>query len=359
MQPEQNDIDQHTKSQFWLFQFLGWLPYFLFQLILLGNDNWLGAENITFAISSTLIAILGSLLLRSLYKNITEKNLSSGKWLLMMLAACLLVAAGVDIIHQGFLFSIGNLFTIFTGIHEHVPLFAKTFLLFFIYIMWSGFYLILTRQEKLNHAYLNQKSTELMLKEAKLTKLLEQLNPHFMFNTINNIRALILRDSDLARDMLSHFSDLMRYQLNANDTPFVSIRDELDFVRDYIELVRLQLGERLIYSEDIDEKLLIKKIPRMSLQLLVENALKHELNKSTTPGRLIISIQRQKSKWFLKISNDGQLKDSKTDTGVGLKNLRRRLELSTEINGKFTLIQNNDLVEASILFSDDWKNSDD
>lgn len=359
MLPKRSDIDKLTISQFWLFQFLGWLPYFLFQLILLGNDNWLGTDNFVFALSSTIIAIIGSLILRIFYKKITDKNLSAGKWLVIMIAACFLSAAAVDITHQGFLYSFGHLFAAFSGIHEHVPLFAKTFILFFVYLMWSGFYLILTRQEKLNHAFLHQKSTELMLKEAQLSKLLEQLNPHFMFNTINNIRALILRDSELARDMLSHFSDLMRYQLNANDTPFVSLRDELDFVRDYIELVRLQLGERLLYNEDIDECLLLKQIPRMSLQLLVENALKHGLNKSTKPGRLIVSIKQVKDNWFLKVSNDGRLLNGQTETGVGLKNLKRRLALSQENKCEFTLVQNDNMVEACILFSVGWEAKND
>lgn len=350
MQTEQANLNKQKRSKFWLFQFLGWSPYFIFQLILFGSDNWLGNDSLVYGISSTAIAIGGSLLLHSIFKKVTDKNLSAGKWLAIVMIACLLLSAAVDIVHQGILISMSKVIADFALIHEQQPLFAKSFILFFVYLFWSGFYLILTRQEKLNNAFLHQKSTELLLKEAQLTKLLEQLNPHFMFNTINNIRALILRDSEMARDMLTRFSDIMRYQMNITDTPLVQLRDELAFVHDFIELARLQIGKRLIFSEVIDESLLVKQIPRMSLQLLVENALKHGLNKTTSPGRLIITIAEQKNKWFVKVSNDGKLTNGQSDSGVGLKNLKQRLQLSFEDNFEFSLEQNGDMVESSMIF---------
>lgn len=98
---------------------------------------------------------------------------------------------------------------------------------------------------------------------------MEQLNPHFMFNTINNIRSLILKDTNKARDMLSSFADIMLYQINSNNDALVLLKDELSFVLEYIELNRLQLGKRLNFVQDIDSSLLNNVIPRMALQLLV------------------------------------------------------------------------------------------
>ena len=159
--------------------------------------------------------------------------------------------------------------------------------------------MVITRQAKLNEAVIQQQSLELALKDSQLKQLLEQLNPHFMFNSINNIRALILKDANKARDMLANFADIMRYQINMDDNALVSLQDELMFVRDYVALVKLQMGKRLSYEETIDESLYNKRVVKMSLQLLVENAVKHGFSQSVVPGTLSVEVAADEKGWFI------------------------------------------------------------
>ena len=200
-------------------------------------------------------------------------------------------------------------------------------------------------------------STKLFVKENRINNLLEQLNPHFMFNAINNIRALILKDTEQARDMLTSFADIMRYQININNEALVKLEDELNFVIDYIELNRLQLGSRLHFTKDIEAALLTNFIPRMALQLLVENAIKHGFGHSSSPAMLKIKIDNEASKqnpnaWFISVENSGHIdKNDSTNSGIGLANLEERLKLSFADNYTLTLTEENDVVKCKIHFN--------
>ena len=133
--------------------------------------------------------------------------------------------------------------------------------------LWSLLYVALSRQQSLRRATIAQSDLQLALKEAQLQALLGHLGPHFMFNAINNIRALILKDADAARAMLGKFAATLRYQFNQYDSPLVSVAEEMAVVRDYVDLLRLQLGTRLQYSEQVEEATLSMQVPRHSLAI--------------------------------------------------------------------------------------------
>jgi sensor histidine kinase YesM len=354
---DNTEIAQDKKLRFWLLQVCGWLPFYLLQIPIFGDDNWLSIPTLIYATSITFLAMVGSLLIRRAFIFLNHQVTRSGLWILVILIISLCTAILVDVLHNGLWFLISLKFNQFSVIHQNQPFMVITGFLWLTYIFWGSLYLALTKQETLNTALIKQQKLELLVKENKINNLLEQLNPHFMFNTINNIRALILRDTEQARDMLASFADIMRYQINNNNEALVKLEDELTFVLEYIELNRLQLGKRLQFIQDVDQNLLNNFIPRMALQLLVENAIKHGFSHSDAPVILKISINegttiQQPHSWFISVQNSGSLnKSKKTDSGIGLINLEERLRLSFENNYKLTLNEENDIVECKIQFN--------
>jgi len=345
-----------TQLRFWLFQMGGWLPFFGLLLPVFGDDNLLSNNALLFALSITIIAIFGSLQLRRLFHFLVNKIKMNSLWIVVIFFSCLIVAMIVGGIHHGLWHIISIGFSEFTPIYQNQSYFSISGLVWFVYVFWSSLYLLFTNQEKLRGAEMQQKQLELLIKETKIKSLLEQLNPHFMFNTINNIRTLILQDTDKAREMLSSFADIMRYQINSNNEAMVLLKDELAFVLEYVELNRLQLGKRLNFIQDIDEALLANFIPRMALQLLVENAIKHGFGQSAKPETLRISIAQVPSSehpkaWFLSVQNSGHINHHKVNAGIGLKNLEERLKISFAHNYQLTLTEENYMVDAKILFS--------
>ncbi|WP_144395419.1 sensor histidine kinase [Pleionea sediminis] len=199
-----------------------------------------------------------------------------------------------------------------------------TFLWAIIYTLANHFYQL--QKVKEEHDALNLK-----LKEAELSTLLGQLNPHFLFNALNNIRSLMLIDKHKAREMLTALSELLRYSLRSNKQPFRTLDEEVIIVRHYIELARIQYEERLNYQEDIDSALGDVAIPSMIVQLLVENAVRHGIDKHLGAGSLSLEIKQKNANLVVKVLNPGELDSSREDKdshGIGLQNIRRRLELS-------------------------------
>ena len=176
------------------------------------------------------------------------------------------------------------------------------------------------------------------IKDAQLGSLKSQINPHFVFNTINNIRALILEDKEKARDMLLNFSDLFRYALKNTDQSKVTLQDELEIVNQYLELLSIQFENKLKYKIDVDSGLENMTVPPMMLQLLVENAIKHGISQFKEGGSILIDIDQGNGFLNIHVKNTGSLSKSAKlgdKLGIGLENIRKRLDLI--YNGKANL----------------------
>jgi len=254
----------------------------------------------------------------------------------------------VDAVFYNTLWAVSASVPSLAPLHDEQPLFARTPLLLLMYLVWSLLYLALSRQQRLERAAAAQHALKLALKEAEVQRLLGQLSPHFIFNTINNIRALILKDGEAAQSALAKFAGTLRYQFADQNLPMVSLADELRTVHDYLDLVRLQLGGRLIYEEHIDPAALSLDVPRFSLQLLVENAIKHGLAPQPQPGILRIDALVLGNALQLDVRNSGRLGDRYASGGIGLSNLQERLQLLAA-KASLSLTQDGDLVLARLL----------
>ena len=171
---------------------------------------------------------------------------------------------------------------------------------------------------------------ETRLAEATLEALQRQLHPHFLFNTLHTISALIHRDADAADAMLTRLSDLLRLTLDRVRTQQLALKEELDFVGKYLEIERTRFGERLRVDYDVDPTVLDAAVPSFVLQPLVENALRHGLGPKVGGGRIEITARRQDDKLCLVVRDDGYgVPADELDAlneGVGVSNTRSRLQ---------------------------------
>jgi LytS/YehU family sensor histidine kinase len=169
---------------------------------------------------------------------------------------------------------------------------------------------------------------ERRLAEAKLMALQMQLNPHFLFNTLHTISALMHKDVEAADRMTARLSELLRLALDNTDANEVPLREELDFLRRYLEIEQTRFGERLTVRLDVAPDTLEARVPNLLLQPLVENAIRHGIEPHARPGLVEVSARRDEGRLLLRVSDNGAgLKPGAAiDEGVGVSNTRARLE---------------------------------
>ncbi|QSX35674.1 sensor histidine kinase [Shewanella sedimentimangrovi] len=194
------------------------------------------------------------------------------------------------------------------------------------FLFWSLVYLswLASRQKEL--AETKRLLLEVAYQEAQLSGLKQQLNPHFLFNTLNSIRAMIIKDQNIARTMVSSMSNLLRYSLYLGEQNTLPLSRELEIVEEYLALEKIRYGERLRAGFALDNGLMDIPVLPMSLQTLVENAIKHNIQRTERGISLTIGAQRQGQELRLWVENEGQLQ-SEDSGGLGLKNIRQRLKL--------------------------------
>jgi LytS/YehU family sensor histidine kinase len=170
---------------------------------------------------------------------------------------------------------------------------------------------------------------ESLVKETELKMLRSQINPHFLFNSLNSISSLTVTDPEKARSMVIKLSDFMRYALSRKDEQPVSFRSELDNLRVYLDIEKVRFGDRLSTEEHIEGVTLEAKIPMMLLQPLYENAVKHGVYESTGSVSIVTTAGVSEGILAITISNSYENGVSPAKgTGTGLLNVSRRLELT-------------------------------
>jgi len=163
----------------------------------------------------------------------------------------------------------------------------------------------------------------LLAQQAQLAALRAQINPHFLFNALHSVGALVGSDPMRADQALERLGDLLRYALHAGEE--VPLRSELAFTRDYLALEQLRLGDRLRMSEQIDQASEAVLVPPLLLQPLVENAVRHGIANRVDGGSIHLRARVEGNRCRVTVSDDGPGASGNVDGGVGLESIRRRL----------------------------------
>lgn len=179
----------------------------------------------------------------------------------------------------------------------------------------------------------------------ELDALRARLNPHFVFNALNNLRALILEDPERARELVTRLSNTLRHALEHSQQEWTTLARELQVVQDYLAVESVHYETRLRPVLRIDDVALDARIPPMALQLLVENAIKHGIARTAGGGELSIHAARDAGRLRVEVANPGRLHGGTDGTGVGLAFLRSRLQPS---GGRFELVPDGGRVVATL-----------
>lgn len=312
------------KPIFWIFQFIGWGILLFLGII----GELIATQTLSFKTSvSSILIFTGSILITTLYRFIILNNNLLRKSFSKMVLHFLGWSGVLAILFYIYLI-LGLLifpFEIDFSITETLSQVLSNFIIFFMWsIAYSTYFFIQnSRKQELNNLKLLS-----VQKDMELNVLKNQLNPHFMFNALNSIRALIDEDPIIAKKSITQLSNVLRNTLVLGQEQFITIEDELKIVDDYLQLEKVRFEERLVISNNIQKETLQIRIPPLLIQTFVENAIKHGISKLAKGGKVDITITSNNEQLHIEISNDGYYdKNKKSETGIGLTNIKKRLEL--------------------------------
>ena len=231
---------------------------------------------------------------------------------------------------------------------NNIQLFSTILNSFLFIIFWMLFYLSIKISIQFRKNRIERLELESSLKESQLNTLIGQVNPHFMFNSLNNIRALMLEDVDKSREMITRLSEILRYSLTKNNQNKIKISQELEMVESYIELNKIQFDDRLIFNKNIDNSILNIEIPPMIIQMLIENGIKHGISNLTNGGSITLNIYIKTNSLIIQVINSGKLITTNKSTRVGLKNIKKRLSLTYGTQFSFSISEKENTVIAVI-----------
>jgi signal transduction histidine kinase len=185
---------------------------------------------------------------------------------------------------------------------------------------------------------------------TELEALQARINPHFLFNTLNSIAALIRDDPARAETVTLQLSALFRYTLQAPRQGLVSLEDEITIVEGYLGIEQARLADRLTYDVDVDRSLFALRVPALVLQPLVENAIKHGVAESVAGGAVRVRGWRERDRVHLTVTDTGDGMSTAQGTGEGLDSVRKRLRATFGPDATVTLTSSNGVTEARLSF---------
>ncbi|MEP6885918.1 MAG: sensor histidine kinase [Gammaproteobacteria bacterium] len=197
-----------------------------------------------------------------------------------------------------------------------------------VFALWLTIYFIVTSQRQRRLAELHESELARALQLAQLRVLKTQLNPHFLFNSLNTVRSLIADDPARAQRAVTHLANTLRYTLSTGHDELVSLAQELDIVREYLALETMRFEERLSVEFNVAPGTGNVRIPVMLLQTVVENAIKHGIAELPEGGTIMISVRRADGVLSMQVENPRpQRAASVAGDGIGLRNADERLRL--------------------------------
>ena len=219
-----------------------------------------------------------------------------------------------------------------------------------ILFIWNSIYFLYHYIVRSRAQELDTLRLRALVKELELKTIKSHINPHFIFNALNSIRALIEENPSRAREAVTGLSKLLRSSMQSEHLETVSLEEELEIVRDYLALEHIRFEDRLRVDMHIDEATLDLRIPPMMLQTLVENAIKHGISQSVAGGDIHIHSSLSDHGFEIMVRNSGELVDHNGQRGFGITSTESRLKLQFGGRASFSIGNvEGGFVEARIL----------
>lgn len=337
---------------FWTLQIAGWLFYWL--MICITFLSVLPPDRSARLLFQTKFvrALIGfglTCLMRLVYKRFVKtQNFGLAAWLSIF---CSVTFGFIwTYLSNAFYWSISDNFD-FPSAHAKAP--RDTLDFGITLLTWSALYFGIKFWREWQAERERALQSAALADKAQLEMLRYQLNPHFLFNALNSIRASVDEDANRAKQMITQLSEFLRFSLLNESAKKIPLREELEAVRNYLAIEKIRFEDKLEVGFEIEPAAEDFKVPCFLLNPLVENAVKHGLQTSAKPLKLKVSANVLNDKLILEVSNSGKLNgNSNGSTKIGLKNVRERLEKLFGDAGKFELEQDGDFVRARIEIAD-------
>lgn len=322
---------------YWSLQIGGWILYAIFMVFGASLVN----ENFTASLATPIIIEAGFLLaITHVYRLYSKQwewlTLDVSKLLPRVLLLILVMALVVYFfrvlvsyflgLYTPDLLTVGNVFGNATGN-------------FIILLVWSSVYFAYHYFERYNQSL----KYEAAMNEMRLNQLKSQLNPHFIFNALNSIRALVDEEPVKSKRAINHLSNILRSTLAADKKKLTSLGEELGTVKDYLAMESIRFEERLETSFEVEEETENVLVPPLMIQTLVENSIKHGISKLKKGGQVSIKTYLKNGSLKIEIGNSGYFRPSvKNSSGYGIKNTKQRLALIYGESATFDIHNIND-----------------
>jgi sensor histidine kinase YesM len=328
------------KKIYWISQLSGWSLFILINLLVIASFEELPWQRILVWIFLGIIGIFFTHLLRKIIRR--------KRWLVLPLKKIIPRIITASFITGILIYALVFAASYFSGTMNRDELtvgmpIAGAINTSGVIFLWSLIYFAVHYLENYKKKEIESLIWEAAVKDYELKTLKTQLNPHFMFNAMNSIRALIEEDREAAKAALTKLSNILRYSLQMEKMENVPLEEEMETVRNYLDLERIRFEERLKYNLYVDPQSENIEIPPMMIQTLVENGIKHGISKRTTGGEIDVKTSLQiangKSQLKIEIENSGHLSASelKNSSGFGINNTKHRLNLLFGEEAKFSL----------------------
>lgn len=328
-----------SATVYWFLQLAGWGSILSLNLIVSGRMYRLGIESYVHSLLYLFLGICISHLMRSV---IRRKRLIEGDTRRFVLGV-VSTTCGFILLHNCVEFSIMRLTGLRVGseamLDPRTLFLRRLYVTSFLYFGWSAIYTVVLLLRKAHALQLDNIHQMEKQRELELRRIKSNINPHFIFNALNGIRALIDEDPDRARQAVTSLGNILQGSLHSDQTDIVPLRRELDIVRDYLSLQRIRFEERLEVEYSIDPDTLDLPVPFMMLQNLVENAVKHGVGVCIDGGRVRISSSRTEELFELTVHNTGRLEGGRKESGFGWHSTATRLSLIYGKGAVFTIRQ--------------------
>ncbi|GAB3009703.1 hypothetical protein GCM10027051_08550 [Niabella terrae] len=338
------------RKYYWIFQLIGWSCFFLWQMFGAWSVERMNTPEdrlliIQRAGGFTVMGLIMTHLLRFtvLKLKILSRKLPQQIWAFVWLTLATSFITGfieLFLFKELHLLSKGE--SIIMSRSLWLILLNNGLAWFTFLITWSAIYFIYhyvsaSQKEQMDHLKLRSHIKELELKTIKA-----HINPHFIFNSLNGIRAMVDEDPRRARAAITELSNILRGGINIDKSDTVPLTDELNIIKDYLALEQMRFENRLTVQYDIEPDTTSQQVPPMMWQMLVENAIKHGISHEMNGGLVHLISRINGDHMELIVENTGRLSHRPNHNGFGVKSIHERLELLYGSNASFEINQDGD-----------------
>jgi two-component system, LytTR family, sensor kinase len=325
---------------YWSLQIGGWLLYAIIQIV----SSFLVSESLTV---KRFIFLLTEAFLCLLLTHFARNLISHWKWIFLpmtrlfprVLVMVILMSIVLYFVRIPVNLMLGRLFDPLAAL-DPVTILGQSSFYAILFFLWTVFYFTFHYFDQYNKSL----KYEASMIEIELKNLKSQLNPHFIFNALNSIRALVDENPGKSKQAINQLSNILRNSLASDKKGMMRFDEELKIVKDYLGLESIRFEERLKTDFDIHPESTQFMVPPLMIQTLVENGIKHGISKLTAGGIVQVRTDVTDHRLCIQIRNSGHLVQTvkKNKTGLGLKNTTQRLKLIYGDDASFRILNEND-----------------